>query len=82
MAFSEAGLIFLALIFTLALAFLTVLMLHGRKNYTFKNTRKKRKKRKRATSQRHSHDHQGRTRGGPEENNDDEPYNPRGTIFW
>ena len=80
MAFSEAELIFLALIFILALAFL---MLHGRKNYTFKNTRKKRKKRKRATSQRHCHDHQGWIRRGPEENNDDEPCsNPRGTIFW
>ena len=80
MAFSEAELIFLALIFIFALAFLML----GRKNNTFiaKNTKKKRKKGKRATRQRHCHDHQRRTRRKPEENNDDEPYNPRGTIFW
>ena len=79
MAFSEAELVFLALIFISTLIFLWL----GKRNNTStaKNTKKKRKKRKRAT-RRHCQNHQYRTQRGPEENDDDEPYNPRGTILW
>ena len=80
MAFSEAELVFLALI----LIFTLVFLLLGRRNNTStaKNTKKKRNERKRATRQRHCQDHQHKTRRGPDENDDDEPYNPRGTILW
>jgi len=80
MAFSEAELVFLALI----LIFTLIFLLLGRRNNTStaKNTKKKRKGRKRMTRQRHCQDHQHWTRGGPDENDDDEPYNPRGTILW
>ena len=79
MAFSEAELVFLALIFIFTLVFL----LQGKRNNisTAKNQKKKRKGSKRATRQRHCQDHQHRTRRGPGENDDDEPYNPRGTIL-
>ena len=79
MAFSEVELIFLALIFIFTL----VVLLLGRRNNTStaKNTKKKRNGRKRATRQRHCQDHQHKTRRGPDENDDDEPYNPRGTIL-
>ena len=79
MAFSEAEMVFLALIFIFTLVFLLL----GRKNNTLtaKNTKKKRKGNKSATRQRHCQDHQHRTRRGPDENDDDEPYNPRGTIL-
>ena len=80
MAFSEAELVVLALIFISTLIFL---LLERRNNtFTAKNTKKKRKGRKRVTHQRHCQDHQHRTRRGPDENDDDEPYNPRGTILW
>ena len=80
MAFSEAELVFLALIFIFTLVFLLL----GRRNNTStaKNTKKKRKGSKRATRQRPCQDHQHRSRRGPDENDDDEPYNPRGTILW
>ena len=79
MAFSEAELVFLALIFIFTLVFLLL----GRRNNTStaKNTKKKKKESKRAKRQRHCQDHQYRTRRGPDENDDDEPYNPRGTIL-
>lgn len=70
MAFSEAELVFLALIFIFTLVFLLL----GRRNNTStaKNTKKKRNKRKRATHQRHCQDpHQHSTRRGPDENDDD-----------
>ena len=78
MAFSEAELVFLALIFIFTLVFLL-----GKRNNisTAKNQKKKRKGSKRATRQRHCQDHQHRTRRGHDENDDDEPYNPRGTIL-
>ena len=79
MAFSEAELVFLALIFISTLIFL---LLERRNNtFTAKNTKKKRKGRKRATHQRQCQDHQHKTRRGPDANDDDEPYNPRGTIL-
>ena len=80
-AFSEAELVFLVLVFSFTLVFL---LLGRRKNSTTeKNTQKKnRKGRKRATRQRPCQDHQHSTRRGPDENDDDEPYNPRGTILW
>ena len=80
MAFSEAELVFLALIFIFTLVFLLL----GRRinTSTAKKTKKKRKGSKRATRQRHCQDHQYRTRRGPDENDDDEHYNPRGTILW
>ena len=80
MAFSEAELVFLALIFILTLVFLLL----GRRNNTStaKNTKKKRNGRKRVTRQRHCHDpHQHKSRRGPDENDDDGRYNPRGTIL-
>ena len=80
MAFSEAELIFLALIFIFALGFL-ISLLGGRNNTsTVKKTEKKRKGRKR-TTRGHCQDHQYRSRRGPDENDDGEPYNPRGIIF-
>ena len=81
MAFSEAELVFLALIFIFTLVFLLL----GRRisTSTAKKTKKKRKGSKRATRQRHCQDpHQHRTRRGPDENDDDEHYFPRGTILW
>ena len=80
MAFSEAELVFLALIFIFTLVFLLL----GRRNNTStaKKTNKWRNGRKRATRHGHCHDQQYRARRGPEENDDDEPYNPRGTILW
>ena len=79
MAFSEAELVFLVLIFIFTLVFLLL----GRNNTsTAKNTKKKRTGRKRVTRQRHCQDHQQKTRRGPDENDDDEPYNPRGSILW
>ena len=79
MAFSEVELVFSALI----LIFTLVFLLLGRRNNTStaKNTKKKRNGRKRVTRQRHCQDHQHKTRRGPDENDDDEPYNPRGTIL-
>ena len=79
MAFSEADLVFLALICIFTLVFLLL----GKRNNisTAKNQKKKRKGSKRATRQRHCQDHQHRTRREPDENDDDEPYNPRGTIL-
>ena len=79
MAFSETELVFLALILIFTLVFL---LLRRRNNTsTAKNTKKKKKESKRAKRQRHCQDHQYRTRRGPDENDDDEPYNPRGTIL-
>ena len=80
MAFSEAELVFLALIFIFTLIFLLL----GRRNNTStaKNTKKKRNGRKRVTRQRYCHDpHQHKSCRGPDENDDDERYNPRGTIL-
>ena len=48
---------------------------------TVKKTKKKKKGRKRAPC-RHCQHHQYRSRRGPDENDDEEPYNPRGTILW
>ena len=81
MAFSEAELVFLALIFIYALGFLISLLGARNNTSTVKKTKKKRKGRKRAT-RRHCQDHQYGDRRGPDENDDDEPYNPRGTILW
>ena len=80
MAFSEVQLVILTLIFIFALGFFIL----GRRidTSTAKKTKRKRNGRKRATRQRHCHDHHYRTRRGPGENDDDEPYNPYGTIFW
>ena len=81
MAFSEAELVFLALIFIFALGFLMSLLGKINNTSTVKKTKKKRKGRKRATRQRHCQDHQYAGRRGPDENDDEEPYNPRGTIL-
>ena len=76
MVFSQAELVFLALIFIFALGFLGA----RDSTSTVKKTKKKRKERKRAT-RRHCQDHQYRSQRGPDENDDGEPYNPRGIIF-
>ena len=81
MAFSEAELVFLALIFIYALGFLMSLLGARDNGSTVKKNKKKRKGRKRAT-RRHCQDHQYGGRRGPDENDDEEPYNPRGTILW
>ena len=81
MAFSELELVFLALIFIFALSFLMSLLGARDNTSTVKKTKKKRKGRKRAT-RRHCQDHQYGGRRGPYENDDEEPYNPRGTILW
>ena len=80
MAFSEAELVFLALIFIFALGFLVSLLERRNNTSTEKKKKKKRKKRKRATRRR-CQDNQYRSRRGPDENDDGEPYNPRGIIF-
>ena len=80
MAFSEAELVFLALIFIYALGFLMSLLGARDNTSTVKKTKKKRKGRKRST-RRHCQDHKYRSRRGPDENDDGEPYNPRGIIF-
>lgn len=74
------ALIFLGLIFMFALGFLMPLL--GKRNNIsiVKKTKKKRKGRKRPT-RRHCQDHQYRSRRGPDENDDHEPYNPCGIIF-
>ena len=81
MAFSKAELVFLALIFIFALGFLMSLLGARDNTSTVKKTKKKRKGRKRAT-RRHCQEQQSRSRRGPDENDDEEPYNPRGTILW
>ena len=81
MAFSEAELVFLALIFIYALGFLMSSLGWRNDTSTVKKTKKKRKGRKRAT-RRHCQEQQFRTPRGPDENDDGEPYNPRGTILW
>ena len=81
MAFSEAELVFLALILIFALGFLMSSLGRGNNTSTEKKTKKKRKGRKRPT-RRHCEDHHYGTRRGPDENDDGEPYNPRGTILW
>ena len=81
MAFSEAELIFLALIFMFALGFLMPLLGKRNNTSTVKKPKKTRKGRKRATRQSHCQDHPYRSRQGPDENDDHEPYNPRGIIF-
>ena len=81
MAFFEVQLVILALIFIFALGFFTL----GRRNNTLTVTekpRRKRKSRQRATRQRRCQEHQYRNPRRPGENDDDEPYNPYGTIFW
>ena len=80
MAFSEAELVFLALIFIFALGFLMSLLGWRNNTSTVKKTKKKRTRRKRPT-RRHCQDHQYRSRRGPDENDDEEPYHPRGIIF-
>ena len=80
MAFSEAELVFLALIFIFALGFLISLLGWRNNTSTVKKTKKKRKEGKRST-RRHCQDHQYRSRRGPDENDDGEPYNPRGIVF-
>ena len=80
MAFSEAELVFLALIFIFGLGFLMPLLGKRNNTSTVKKTKQKRKTRKRPT-RRHCQDHQYRSRRGPDENDDEEPYNPRGIIF-
>ena len=86
MAFSEAELIFLALIFLplifmFALGFLMPLLGKRNNTSTVKKPKKKTKGRKRATRQRHCQDHPYRSRRGPDENDDHEPYDPRDIIF-
>ena len=81
MTFSEVALVFLAFIFIFALGFLMPLLGRGNNISTVKKTKKKRKRRKRATRQRPCQDHQYGGRQGPDENDDHEPYNPRGIIF-
>ena len=81
MAFSEAELVFLALIFIFALGFLMSSLGARDNTSTVKKTKKKRKERKRVT-RRHCQEQQSRSRRGPDENDDEEPYNPRGTILW
>ena len=81
MAFSEAESVFLAVIFIFALGFLMSLLGRGNNTSTVKKTKKKRKGRKRPT-RRHCQEQQSRSRRGPDENDDGEPYNPRGTILW
>ena len=81
MAFSEAELVFLTLIFIYALGFLMSLLGARDNTSTVKKTKKKRNERKRAT-RRHCQDHQYAGRRGPDENDDEQPYNPRGTILW
>ena len=81
MAFSEAELVFLTSIFIYALGFLMSLLGARDNTSTVKKTKKKRKGRKRAT-RRHCQDHQYAGRRGPDENDDEQPYNPRGTILW
>ena len=81
MAFSEVALVFLAFIFIFALGFLMPLLGRGNHISTVTKTKKKRKRRKRATRQRPCQDHQYRSGRGPDENDDHEPYNPRGIIF-
>ena len=80
MAFSEVQLVILALIFIFAMGFFIL----GRRNNTLtaKKTRRKRKRRQRATRQRRCQDNQHRIPRRPGENDDDEHYNPYGTIFW
>ena len=80
MAFSELELVVLALIFIFALGFLMSLLGARDNGSTVKKTKRKRKGRKRST-RRHCQDHQYRSRRGPDENDDGEPYNPRGIIF-
>ena len=80
MAFSEVELAFLAFIFSFALGFLMQLLGWRNNTSTVKKTKKKRKGRKRATRTR-CQDHQCGGRRGPDENDDHEPYNPRGIIF-
>ena len=80
MAFSEVELVFLAFIFIFVLG-LFMQLLGARNNIsTVKKTKKKRKGRKR-TTRRHCQDHQYRSRREPDENDDEEAYNPRGIIF-
>ena len=81
MVFSEEELVFLALIFIYALGFLMSSLRARDNTSTVKKTKKKRKERKRAT-RRHCQEQQSRSRRGPDENDDEEPYNPRGTILW
>ena len=81
MAFSEAELVFLALIFIFALGFLMPLLGKRNNTSTVKKTKKKRNGRKRPT-RRHCQNHQYAGRRGADENDDKEPYNPRGTILW
>ena len=81
MAFFEVQLVILALIFIFALGFFIL----GRRNNTLTATEKQRRKRKsrqRATRQRRCQYHPHRTPRRPGENDDDEPYNPYGKIFW
>ena len=80
MAFSELELVVLALIFIFALGFLMSLLGARDNGSTVTKTKRKRKGRKRST-RRHCQDHQYRSRRGPDENDDGEPYNPRGIIF-
>ena len=80
MAFSEVEMVFLALIFSFALGFLMPLLVRGNNTSTVKKTKKKRKGRKRATLT-PCQDHKYKIRRGPDENDDHEPYNPRGIIF-
>ena len=80
MAFSETELVFLALIFIFGLGFLMQLLGARDNTSTVKKTKKKRKRRKSST-RRHCQDHQYRSRREPDENDDGEPYNPRGIIF-
>ena len=81
MAFSEAESVFLAVIFIFALGFLMSLLGRGNNTSTVKKTKKKRNGLKRPT-RRHCQEEQSRSRRGPDENDDGEPYNPRGTILW
>ena len=80
MAFSEAELVFLAFIFIFTLGFLMQLLGGKNNTSTVKKTKKKRKGRKRSTRG-HCQEHQYRSRREPDENDDEEPYNPRGIIF-
>ena len=76
--FSESDLAFLAFVFTVTLG---CLMLGGRRRDSHPVRRPNKKKRKRAKCNHCSLNGQNKNKRPPEENDDDESYNSRGTLF-